>query len=256
MLDGDGRACEICRVRFLVPLLALLAACSSDVVSGLDEAQTQEALAALSRAGIAATREGETGEQKSPHFKIVVPTSEVGRAAEVLRAEGLPHPPMRGFAETYATPGMIPSATEEHARYLKALAGEIAAQLERFEAVVHASVIVSVPVPDPLAPAEARAGKPSASVLLQVRAGASAPAPEDVKRLVAAAVQGLAPDDVAIVSEAMPKPPEAAPAFTTLAGIHVARGSKAALVGLLAGALLVVLAMGTWMLFGARRRPA
>jgi type III secretion protein J len=239
----------------MVALCGLAAGCSSDVAAGLDEAQSQEALAALSRAGVAATRESE-GEGKARRFKIVVPSSDVGHAAEVLRAEGLPRPPERGFAETYASPGMIPSATEEHARYLKALAGEIAAQLERFDAVVDASVIVTAPVPDPLAPPDAAKGKPSAAVLLKVRAGASPPAADDVKRLVAGAVEGLAPDGVAIVTEAMPSAPEATPAFTTLAGIHVARASKGALVGLLAGALALILAMGLWMLFGARRRTA
>ncbi len=256
-LDGYRRACKISRVRFLL-LALLLAGCASDVASGLDEAQTQEALAVLSRAGVAATREpdGAAEGQKGAHFKIVVPAADVGRAAGVLRAEGLPRPPARGFAETYASPGMIPSATEEHARYLKALAGEIAAQLERFDAVVHASVIVTMPVPDPLAPPDVARGKPSASVLLKLRAGATPPGEDEVKRLVAGAVEGLVPDGVAIVSEAMRKPPEATPAFTTLAGIHVARGSRAALVGLLAGALALILAMGTWMLLGTRRRTA
>jgi type III secretion protein J len=241
----------------LAILAMLVAACASDVASGLDEGQAQEALAALSRAGVAATREADAAAgQKTPRFKIVVPTADVGRAAEVLRAEGLPRPPARGFAETYASPGMIPSATEEHARYLRALAGEIAAQLERFESVVDASVIVTVPVADPLAPPDLVPGKPSASVLLKLRAGTSPPAEADVKRLVAAAVEGLQPDGVAIVTEALPKPPEATTSFTTLAGIHVAQGSKAALVGLLAGALALLLAMGTWMLFGSRRRTA
>jgi type III secretion protein J len=244
-------------VLVLAILAMLLGACSSDVASGLSEDQAQEALAALSRAGVAATREAEAGEgQKAPHFKLVVPTADVGRAAEVLRSEGLPRPPARGFAETYASPGMIPSPTEEHARYLKALSGEIAAQLERFESVIHASVIVTMPVPDPLAPPDVARGKPSASVLLKLRAGSSPPAEADVKRLVAAAVEGLAPDGVAIVTEAMPKPPEATTSFTTLAGIHVAQGSKTALVGLLAGALALLLAMGTWMLVGSRRRTA
>jgi type III secretion protein J len=250
-------------VRFLALACALLtlcagaAGCSSDVASGLDEAQAQEALALLSRAGVAATRESEAGDgQKSPHFKIVVPAADVGRAAEVLHAEGLPRPPTQGFAETYASPGMIPSATEEHARYLKALAGEIAAQLERFDAVVDASVIVTMPVPDPLAPPDLAKGKPSAAVLLRLRAGATPPGEDSIRRLVAGAVEGLAADGVAIVSEAMPRPPEATPAFTTLAGIHVARASRPALVGLLAGALALILAMGGWMLLGARRRPA
>ncbi len=244
----------------LTALVAGASGCKGDVASGLDESQSREALAALSRAGVAATREDEGdeggGQGKGRRYKILVPSTEVGRAAEVLHAEGLPRPAPRGFAETYAASSMIPSATEEHARFLKALAGEITAQLERFDGVAAASVIVTAPVQDPLAPAEAPRGKPSASVLLKIRAGVAPPPEEDVKRLVAASVEGLAPEGVAVVTEAMRAPPESRAAFTTLAGIYVARGSKSALIGLLAGALALILAMGVWMLLGARRRMA
>jgi type III secretion protein J len=242
---------------FLALLLCarLLAACTAEVASGLDEAQAQEALAALSERGVAATRKAE-GEGKSRRYTIQVPSSDAGRAAEVLRARGLPRPVEKGFADLYGAASMIPSTTEERARFLKALSGEIASQLERFDGVADASVIVNAPQPDPLAPVDAARPRPSASVLLKVRAGAAAPAADDVKRLVAAAVEGLDPAAVAVVTETMPAPPQAREAYTSLFGIHVARGSKGALVAVLASALALVALMGVWVLFGARRRMA
>jgi type III secretion protein J len=241
-------------ILFAVCVVAL-AACTSDVASGLDEAQAQEAMATLSQRGVASTRKAE-GEGKARRYTIVVPSSDAGRAAEVLRAEGLPRAPQKGFAELYGASSMIPSPTEERARFVKALSGEIAAQLERLEGVAAASVIVSAPEADPLAPPDAPRAKPSASVLLKVRAGASAPAADDVKRLVAASVEGLALADVAVVVQTMPPAPEAKEAWTSLFGIHVARGSKGALVGVLGVALALVAALGVWVLVGARRRVA
>lgn len=240
----------------LVLGLTVLGACTANVAAGLDESQAQEALATLSARGVGATRKAE-GEGKSRRYAIEVAASDSGRAAEILRAQGLPRAPERGFAELYGAPSMIPSTTEDRARFVKALAGEIAAQLEGFSSVADASVIVNAPQPDPLAPPDAARAKPSAAVLLKVRTGAPAPNLDDVKRLVAGAVENLAVADVAVVVEAMPAPPEAGEAYTSLFGIHVARGSKSALVGVLLGALGLVAAMGVWVVTtGRRHKPA
>lgn len=238
--------------------LAVAAGCKGEVVGGLDERQAQEALAALSRGGVAALREPMEGTGKEPRYAIVAPASEVGRAAELLRAEGLPRQPDRGFGELYGTPSMIPSPTEERARYVEALSGEIATQLEHLSAVVDASVLVNVPAQDPLAPLDAPRPRATASVLLTVRAGETPPAPDDVRRLVAGAAGDLAAADVAVVVQSAPPPPaQAGAAYESVGGILVARGSKGALVGVLAAGLAALLALGGWVaMSGARRRRA
>jgi type III secretion protein J len=234
-------------------VLILLAACSSGVADGLDERQSQEALAALSEAGIAAERVG-SGEGKGRRYRIEVGSSDSGRAAAVLRSLGLPRAQERGFAETYGSASMIPSPTEERARFLKALSGEIANHLEQLEGVVDASVIVTAPVADPLAPIDAPRGKPTASVLLKVRGGAAGPAPDDVRKLVAGAVEGLATADVAVVREELQPVALGADTFWRLGPIRVARSSRGALIGILGGALALVIAMGAWVVISSARR--
>ncbi len=239
----------------LLALAALLAACSSDVADGLDERQSQQALAALNGAGIAATRAG-SGDGKDRRYKIEVADKDAGKAAAVLQSQGLPRAPTKGFAEMYGSSSMIPSPTEEKARFLKALSGEIAQHLERFESVVDASVIVTAPTDDPLAAPDAPRGKPTASVLLKIRPGVAPPTDDAVKKLVAGAVEGLAVADVAVVTEEVPAIASTGAAYESIGPIRVARSSKAALVGILAGACLIVIAMGAWVLFGSRRKAA
>jgi type III secretion protein J len=233
----------------------LLAACSSDVADGLDERQSQQALAALNAAGVAATRVG-SGEGKDRRYRIEVGDKDAGKAASVLRSQGLPRAPEKGFAEMYGSSSMIPSPTEEKARFLKALSGEIAQHLERFESVVDASVIVTAPTDDPLAPPDAPKGKPTASVLLKLRAGSTPPTDDAVKKLVAGAVENLVPADVAVVTEEVPAVSGDGQAYEELGPIRVARSSKAALVGVLAGACLIVIAMGAWILLGSRKKAS
>lgn len=231
----------------------LAAACSSGVAEGLDEVQSQEALAALGRAGIAADRTG-SGDGKARRYRIDVASADTARAAAVLRSEGLPRAPEKGFAELYGSASMIPSPTEEKARFLEALGGEVAQLLEQMDAVRDASVIVTAPIDDPLAPADAPRSRPTAAVLLKLRPGATAPADDDVRRLVAGAVEGMAASDVAVVVEAAPaRAPEVA-AFTTVGPIRVARSSKGALIGLLGGACAVVIVMAAWIIWSARRK--
>ena len=162
--------------------MALVCACSSEVVADLDERQAQEALATLEGAGIPAERHA-TGEGRERRYRIDVPAKDAGRAAGVLRAQGLPRAPRRGFGELYGSASMIPTATEEKARYLEALGGEIAGHLEGLEGVLVASVIVTAPEDDPLAPPDAPRAHPTASVLVRLRPGAAAPA-EDRKSVV------------------------------------------------------------------------
>lgn len=227
-------------------VLGLAAGCSAEVAAGLDETQSQEALAALAAAGIAAEREP-SGEGEERTYRLVASADDSGRAAAVLRSQGLPRTPDRGFAELYGSASMIPTATEEKARFLHALSGQIAGHLERLPGVVDASVIVTAPEADPLAPPEVKPPRPTASVLLRLRHGAEAPADEDVRRLVAGAVENMTAADVAVVVTAAAAPPADQPLFASIGPIRVARSSKGPLIGILGGACAIIMAMGVWI---------
>ncbi len=227
-------------------------ACSSEIATNLDERQSREVMAALGRAGVAAERV--SGDRAGGTYAVEVPSKDAARAMAVLEAEGLPRPAPKGFATLYGSASMIPTATEEKARYLDALGSEIATHLGRLDGVLDASVIITSPTQDPLAPPEAEKPKATASVLLRLPADGQAPNEENVKALVAGAVENLAADDVKVATTRAPAAPATeGPAFAKVGPFTVARASKAVLTIVLAVALLLIIGLGLWAFIAVRR---
>jgi len=151
-----------------------------------------EVLTALERGGIEAckTRDESNGEA----FIISVPKVQAVRALQILQSLGLPRGRRAGFGEVYKQASLVPTPTEERARYLEALAGEIERTLETVDGVVTARVHLVFAEPDPLA----MDGRPrvaaQAAVLLKVRPTPPGLREADVQKLVAGSVAGLAPE--------------------------------------------------------------
>ncbi len=236
----------------LVLVTVVLAACSTEVAAGLDEVQSQEALAVLAEAGIAAGRVP-AGEGRDRSYRIEVSSRDAGKAAQVLLSQGLPRREKKGFAQLYQSSSMIPTATEEKARFLDALSDEIESHLEKVDGVAEASVMVTAPSEDPLAPPDANKARPTASVLLKVRADRELPGEDSIQRLVAGAVEGLQPTDVAVVTIPVAPAKVETALFDRVGPIRVARSSKPVLIAVLGGACAVIMLMGLWLLLGARR---
>src|SRR5688572_22606510 len=120
-------------------LVLFLCACSTPIRHGLEEASANEVVSALERAGIGAQKAHD--EVSGPtSFLVRVSQGDAVRALEVLHTLGLPRGRRTGFAEVYANPSLIPTPTEERARYLEALSGEIERTLETVDGVVGARV--------------------------------------------------------------------------------------------------------------------
>ena len=177
-------------------LLLLLASCSAELEHGLDEASANRMVLSLHRAGIRADKRPDAG--GGSRFAVSVAGREVGRALDVLRAEGLPRAPQAGMDEVFGEASLIPTGTEERARYERAVAGELARTLERLQGVLDARVHLAVPMRDPWAPPDRDPPRPRASVMLRV--DGQTPREGDVRALVAGAVDGLAPADVTVVA--------------------------------------------------------
>jgi type III secretion protein J len=232
-------------------LLAVVAACSSEVASDLNERQSREVMAALGRAGIAAEREAGTGDG----YLVKVSSGDASRAMAVLEAGGLPREPQQGFAGLYGSASMIPTATEEKARFVHALSSEISLQLRALEGVLDASVIITTPTKDPLAPPDQTQAVPTASVLLRIPADGVAVNDASVRKLVAGAVEGLSADDVTVVTTQAPAAPESAgPSFAKVGPISVAQSSKTTLQAMLGFALVLVIVLGAWAFVTERKR--
>jgi type III secretion protein J len=216
-------------------LAAALGGCSAPVATALGEEDANRVLAALNRAGVGAEKEHDPSSEG--RFVVLVQRDEVSRAVAVLQEEELPPRPSPGVLDAVGKSSLVPSAAVEHAQYVAGLAGDLERTLAGIDGIVTARVHLSAPLRAPLDPAPQKA---TASVLLKHR-GATAPvAPEAVQQLVAGAVAGLQPPDVAVVL--VPRPGQAASAgveLTRLGPITVTRGSAGFLRGLVALALLL-----------------
>jgi type III secretion protein J len=239
--------------------LALAGGCSANVLHGIDERSANEAVAALERAGIGAEKvpdDAASGGAGAATFVVRVGRGDGARALDLLHAAGLPRERRRGFAETYGQGSLIPTASEERARYLDALAGEVERTLESVDGVVGARVHVVPEEADPAALDAQAARRPArAAVLLKVRDGHAALAEADVQKLVAGSVPGLEPAAVAVVTTPAAAP-EPAPALAAVGPIHVAAESRATLVAAIAIALALLAVLAALLLVTARRLAA
>lgn len=237
-----------------------LAGCSANVLHGVDERAANEATAALERAGIGAEKVAEESAGAAgttSTFTVRVASGDSSRAIDLLHALGLPRERRRGLAETYGQPSLIPTPSEERARYLSATAGEIEKTLETLDGVLGARVHLVLEDADPLA-LDAKPREPArAAVLLKTRPGAPAIAERDVQRLVAGSVAGLDPAAVAVIVTTAVDPLEGAGApLAPLGPLRITAGTRPVLIGVLAAALALLVLMATLLLVLARRLAA
>ncbi|HJL02614.1 MAG TPA: GlyGly-CTERM sorting domain-containing protein [Polyangiaceae bacterium LLY-WYZ-15_(1-7)] len=240
----------------LAPLLAatLALGCRATLQNDLSENEADQVLVALHGQGIGAAKEpaGGTGEAR---YTVTVSPEEVAPALEILRAEGLPRDDAPGLNEVFGEGGLVPTATEERARYVAALSGELSRSLRAIDGVIDARVHVALPDRRRIALDE-DAPRPRASVLLKYR-GAPPYEEEAVRALVAGAVQGMEPTDVAVVGvEASPAPERREANLVNLGPVTVTRGSSTALKAILGGALGLHLVLALLLVLAWRRRNA
>ena len=237
------------RARKLACVAALglvLGGCFSPVAAGLDDADANRAIAALQAAGIDARKESEPGE--AGRFRVVVAESEAGRALGALSDEGLPRPKSVALLDAVGKNALVPTMAAEQAELAAGLGGELERTLSQVDGVVVARVHLSLPSESPL---RDKKDKATASVLLTYRSAQAPISEAHVKRIVAAGVPSLSPDDVVVV--ALPRPAKTSvqgAAFAHVGPLGVATGSATPLrlllgalvllVGLLAGATLVL----------------
>jgi type III secretion protein J len=256
MMRGTGGPVLV----FAASLAVTAAACSTNILHGVDERSANEATAALERAGIGAEKAPDEGAAAGTGatYTIRVAHADGTRAVDLLRALGLPHDRRRGFAETYGQPSLIPTPSEERARYVDALAGEIERTLESADGVVSARVHLVLEESDPLA-ADAKPRNPArAAVLLKARPGSAPFRDADVQKLVAGSVAGLDPSAVSVVMTAAADPNGAAlpSSLAALGPLRVTPGTRPLLVAALAFGLALLALLALLLLLTARRIAA
>ncbi len=195
-------------------LAMYLSACRSEVLEGLDESEANEIMVRLSATGIDG-RKVRTGNAQGATYAVTVPTEQMSRAVQSLNAVGLPRARHDGFREVYKDRALVPGKFEEQAVFISALQEELSATLESVQGVLWSRVHVTL---RPRAFSRGL-GKPkssevqSASVLLGYVSQGDQKTPlseSQVQKLVANAVDGLEPSEVAVVFSAVSQAPVAA----------------------------------------------
>ena len=238
----------------LLGALSISAACDATVASGLEESEANRIVVALEAQDIGADKQRIAAGTDETLWDVSVAPDDVGRALAVLRAADLPRTPERGIAEVFGEGSLVPTATEERARYAAALAGELAASIEAIDGVLDARVHVALPEARDFALDEAPPA-PRASVLIKHRPGDAPYDESEVRELVAGAVDGMTVESVAVVGVPGPTTPErTASSLVRVGPISVTRGSSFALKALLGGALLSNLILAAALIFVSMRR--
>src|SRR5215475_2620110 len=134
--------------------LALTGCMSHEVASGLGEQDAQEIVVVLKENGLNATvvRSATTDRSAGPSWTVTVRggSQNTVLAWRVLEESGLPRQKVKGLEEVFSSTGMIPTASEEKARLLMALSGELSRTLRSVQGVVDARVQVVLPDNSPL----------------------------------------------------------------------------------------------------------
>jgi type III secretion protein J len=167
------------------------------VVGGLEAREARRCAIALGAAGLEATVERDASSGDDVHMIVVHgDDADLRSALRVLDEHALPRDRSRGFATE--TSSLIPTPSEERAKFTKGLGGEIERLLESVDGVVSADVVVNLPERRPLLGASPES--PTASVVI-AHAGEAAPIAEEAVRDVVVNAVGVAvaPENVAVV---------------------------------------------------------
>jgi type III secretion protein J len=243
------------REKFGLLVLVLLAlACSAPIEHGLDEAAANEIVTSLERAGISASKTRDD----NGTFTLGVASGDAVAAMELLRSLGLPRGRRLGFGDIFKQGSLLPTPTEERARYVEALANGIERTLETIDGVALARVHLVLPEPDGLGMDGKARVSGQASVLLKIQAGRPAPVGEaDVQKLVAGSVPGLLAASVAVVfTQTAQMPSTRGASLVPLGPLRVGPDSRTPIIIYVAITLTMIAVLAALVLILARKLAA
>lgn len=184
--------------------LVLLSACdgANNIVHSLTEHEANEVLVVLESQGVSGNKLKEEGRVVT--WAVQVPNSQAKEARRILVANMLPKSRSTGLKDVYpaGSGGLIPTKTEEKARFLMAMQGEIEAMLKSLPGIQNATVAVVLPEKDVIRDVDTPPPPATASVAIvyNPEEGGKKPVDEErIQKLAANAVEGLKPQNVQVI---------------------------------------------------------
>ena len=178
----------------------LVSACNEEtVLSGLSQADANQALRELDTVGIDGSRTAEP----AGTFAVAVPAGEFAKALHALGAVGFPNRASPTVPELFPGDGLIVTPFEMKARLAYAIDEEVRRQILQIDGVVDA--VVRIAAAPETRRFQTESPPPTASAVIRIRGVADhAAAIVKVKTLISAAVPGLSYDRVTVVAAAAP----------------------------------------------------
>ncbi len=200
------------RIAILTLICLTLTSClKHELQSGLTEAEAQEIIIVLQEHGLEADRSLTAKDREAPTWTVSLKGGNQNLVAawRILQENGLPRPRVKGFEETYANPGLIPTAGEEKAKMMQGLTGEISRTLKSVARVIDVRVHVVLPENSALLD-KSQWAPATASVLMKYQGDQPPLTVPEVKQLVSKGVEGLQADNIAVVMKKVEMRKEAA----------------------------------------------
>ena len=132
------------RAVFAAIVVLLLAACETELYTGLSEREANEIVAVLMNAGIPAEKTFDRDDTLS----VVVDQDRFAEAVSILNARGLPRQTFDSIGDIFEKEGLISSPTEERARFIYALSQELSRTVAEIDGVLSARIHVVLPEND------------------------------------------------------------------------------------------------------------
>ncbi len=192
-------------ILFLLLALAIFSSCSSrnTIANSVPEREANEIVVLLNSKGIQAEKVAApvsttAGAAAEVVWDITVPGDQITDSLAILNQAGLPRIKGTTLLDLFGSQGLVPSDMQDKIRYQEGLSEQLATTIRKMDGIIDANVQITFPQ-------EGETGKEmTASVYVKHRGILDNPnslAITKIKRLVAASLPGLTPENVAVISD-------------------------------------------------------
>ncbi|SUA90048.1 type III secretion system inner membrane ring lipoprotein SctJ [Pandoraea pulmonicola] len=188
-------------------VLGSLAACRTELLTGLSQRQANEAIALLQRHDI----EAEKKELGKGRFKVEVGSGDFPDAVSLLDRHGLPRRDDQSIADLFPTDSLVNSPAAERARLISGIEHRLEQTIQSIERVLSARVHISYPLSE-----RSYAGQPMHASVMVTYDGPldDAILIQRLKQLLKNSFDALSYDNISVVVFQASEMPQAPPAHS------------------------------------------